>query len=238
MIDVLAISHVAFEDLGTLGDELEARGARIERLDAPTSDLERIDPLAADLAVMLGGPIGVYEQDTYPFLRREIEIVRARLQAGRPTIGICLGAQIMAAAAGAAVYPGGNGKEIGWSSLVTGNDAEAFPPLLKLIASGTKVLHWHGDTFDLPPGAAHLAATDQYPNQAFLLGRNALALQFHPEVTAFGLESWYVGHSCELFHAGIDVRSLRQAGQDAANSLAGAVGPFWKECVDRLLEGS
>lgn len=236
MRTALALTHVAFEDLGTLGNELTNAGFAIETIDACTADLRTLDPLTPDLLVILGGPVGVYEHDAYPFIDAEIELLKVRLAAKQPVIGICLGAQLMAAALGAKVYPGKQGKELGWAPLQAGRDCGRQSCFLPLIESGLRVLHWHGDTFDLPADAAHLASTDQYPNQAFSIGRHALALQFHPEITVQGLERWYVGHACELAHARIDVRQLRENGRRFGPALENAGRHLWKKWLDQAID--
>jgi GMP synthase (glutamine-hydrolysing) len=96
-------------------------------------------------------------------------------------------------------------------------------------------LHWHGDTFDLPSGALPLASSALYANQGFAVGDFALGLQFHPEVTALGLERWYVGHACELHHANIPAATLRSAARQHAASLAVAAERFWNLWLDHIL---
>jgi GMP synthase (glutamine-hydrolysing) len=189
----LAIRHVPFEDLGLLRPLLEERKHAIHYVEAPTADLSRLDALAPDLLVVLGGPIGVYENDRYPFLDLEISLLQRRLAAGKPTLGICLGSQLMARALGARVYPSGV-KEIGWAPIELTSDGASS--CLRHLA--TPVLHWHGDTFDLPAGAVRLASTPACRNQAFSAGRHALALQFHAEACGQPLEAWFVGHACEI----------------------------------------
>jgi GMP synthase (glutamine-hydrolysing) len=230
----VAITHVPFEDLGSLAGVLAERGFAVQTVDACTADLAAFDPLTPDLLVVLGGPIGAYETQTYPFLDPEIALIRRRLQARRPIIGICLGAQLMATALGAAVYPGKNGKEIGWAPISAAGDSAACPAVSELLTPGLQVLHWHGDTFDLPEGAAHLAVSAQYPNQAFALGQHALALQFHPEVLGVALERWYVGHACELGAARVDITQLRAASARHAPALVEASRRLWR----RWLEGA
>jgi GMP synthase (glutamine-hydrolysing) len=203
----VAIRHVAFEDLGSLEPVLVEAGYAISHVEAGWDDLARLDPLAADLVVVLGGPIGAYQDDLYPFLTDELRLIDARLKAERPLIGICLGAQLMARALGAAVYPNNGVKEIGWSPLAL-SDAGRASPLAPL--DGVPVLHWHGDTFDLPDGATGLASTTVTRNQAFAWGRAALGLQFHIEATDKGMERWFIGHAGEIATtAGLSLPALR-----------------------------
>ncbi len=207
MLTALAIRHVAFEDLGAFASVLREQGFACDYLEA-VDGLAGLDPLAADLLVVLGGPIGAYEEDKYPFVRDELALLERRLAHDRPVLGVCLGAQLIARALGARVYPG-PAKEIGWSALSL-TAAGRASSLHSLGEDGIEVLHWHGDTFDLPQGAVRLASTPAYENQAFAWGRATLALQFHAEVTARGLEHWFVGHACELAGvAGLSVAGLR-----------------------------
>lgn len=201
-----AIRHIGFEDLGSFEAPLREAGYDIEYVDVAERDLGSVDPLGADLLVVLGGPIGVYDHDAYPVVSEEIRLLRTRLAAGRPTLGICLGAQLMAAALGARVYPG-PAKEIGWSALDL-TDTSAGHPLAALC--DVPVLHWHGDTFDLPEGCTLLASTPLCRNQAFSRGPNVLGLQFHPEVLAARFEHWLLGHATELAAAGISPVTLRR----------------------------
>ena len=231
----LVLSHVAFEDLGTLEVPLRARGFEIETIDAATASFPLHQAKNCDLLVVLGGPIGVYDQQDYPFLKDEIACIGQRLAARKPILGICLGAQLMAAALGARVYPGNHGAEIGWSPLKATPNPPAPAWFTPLLAPGLSVFHWHGDTFDLPPGALHLAETNRYANQAFAIENFALGLQFHPEVTASGLERWYVGHASELHRAGINVPQLRSAARDNARALEAAAAQFWKLWLDSIL---
>lgn len=196
MTSVLAIRHVAFEDLGLLAPLLRQRGHTISYIDAPTGDLGDIDPLAPDLLVVLGGPIGANDVGDYPFLNTETALVERRLKAERPILGLCLGSQIMARALGARVTPVGQ-KEIGWAPITL--TAAGYDSCLRHLDGGdTAVLHWHGDTFDLPHGAVRLGSTELCENQAFAWGTAALALQFHAEAAGPALEAWFVGHAAEI----------------------------------------
>jgi GMP synthase (glutamine-hydrolysing) len=229
----LVLSHVAFEDLGTLEAPLRARGLAIETIDVVTARFPLTQAEACDLLVVLGGPIGVYDQQNYPFLTDEMACVGQRLAARKPVLGICLGAQLMAAALGARVYPGERGAEIGWAPLEAAQHPPAwFAPLLEPEIS---VFHWHGDTFDLPTGARHLAQSALYAQQAFAVGDFALGLQFHPEITARGLERWYVGHACELHHANLAAARLRSAALEHSAALEAAATRFWQLWLDAVL---
>jgi GMP synthase (glutamine-hydrolysing) len=217
----LIIQHLAFEDLGSFAAILTAQGFTLDFIDAPVFDWDTLDPLKHTLWIVLGGPIGVYELENYPFLTHELDNLRQRLNANLPTLGICLGSQLIAAALGAAVYPSGI-KEIGWAPLLN-------PTAWLEVLRDTPVLHWHGDTFDLPSGARCLASSAQCKHQAFAKGR-ALGLQFHPEVTSTGLERWLVGHTLEISQTpGVSVARLRADNQRYSTNLAA--------CSARLLHG-
>lgn len=206
MKSLIAIRHVHFEDLGIFAGTFAQGGYDCRYYDAGMDDLSAIDPLECDVLVVLGAPIGAYEDDKYPFLIDELRILRDRMAAKLPTLGICLGAQLMARALGASVHPG-TAKEIGWQALSLTPEGRAGP--LKHLEN-IPVLHWHGDTFSLPAGAACLASTPITQNQAFSFGTNALGLQFHLEVRAEGFERWLIGHALEIATAaGVSVAVLR-----------------------------
>ncbi|MGH2341504.1 glutamine amidotransferase [Segnochrobactraceae bacterium EtOH-i3] len=221
---VLAIRHIHFEDLGLFGPVLSEAGYVVRYHDLDAAPVASLDPLAPDLLVVLGGPVGVYETEAYPYLAEERALLARRLAARRPTLGICLGAQQIARTLGADVSPMGH-KEIGFAPL-TLSDAGRRGPLRHL--DGVPVLHWHGDAFRIPAGADSLASTPGCPTQGFSLGPNVLGLQFHPEVDAgAGLERWLTGHAAELAAAGIDPRVLR--------SQAAETGPALRDAGRRLL---
>jgi len=203
----IALRHVAFEDLGLLSPILDDAAWQVMFCDAAIEDLRAPVFRDADLLIVLGGPIGAYEQQAYPFLVEEIRLIEWRLARDRATLGICLGSQLMAAALGAHVRPGPV-KEIGWGP-VTLTNAGRQSSLRPLAEPEARVLHWHGDTFDLPRQAVRLASGLHYENQAFAHGERALGLQFHLEAHPLQLEEWYIGHAVELAAAGISVPQLR-----------------------------
>lgn len=218
----LAIRHVHFEDLGVLEPILAARGYRVRYLDAGIDDLDVASIDDAALLVVLGGPIGTNDTDGYPFLRIAKAAVAHRVHSGRPTLGICLGAQLLAEAMGAQVRPTG-AVEIGYAPLELTADGIASP--LRGL-QGVPVLHWHGDEFDIPAGARHLARTPGFPNQAFSTD-SVLGLQFHLEADHRAIERWLIGHAHELHHNGIDPDRIRvQARTHGPRLERAAVGVF------------
>lgn len=221
--NALAIRHVPFEDLGLLAPVLDSHGYRVSYLDAGIDPITARSLLDPDLLIVLGGPIGVYETTAYPSLSSTKDAIAARLAAGRSTLGICLGAQLLASALGADVRATGR-KEIGYSpiTLTPEGQSSALGPL-----DGVPVLHWHGDEFSIPAGASRLAFTPGFPNQAFSLHDNVLALQFHLEADHAQFERWLIGHAHELSTAGIDPRRLRKQ--------AAAYGPHLADIATNVL---
>lgn len=202
---VFAVRHLAFEDLGLIEPILRDLGHEVRVLHAPLDDLTAVTPGPGDLLIVLGGPIGAYEEARYPFLSAELKMIERALAKGARVLGICLGAQLLARVLGARVYPGAVA-EIGFAPLTLTSAGRASP--LRWL-EGVPVLHWHGDSFDLPAGSERLASTPAYQNQAFRVGRQALGLQFHAEARPEALESWLVGHAHELAAKRKDLEVLR-----------------------------
>lgn len=211
------IRHVAFEDLGVLAEVASRLGFAPRYHRAPALPSSRFAWLTPEPVVILGGPIGVNDSQAHPCVAEAIAGLRPRLAAGLPTLGICLGAQLMAAALDAPVRFSG-AQRIGWWPLQLVDGGGPLAPI-----GGRAVLHWHGDTFALPQGARSLAATDAVPCQAFELpGKPVLALQFHLEVPAAAIEDWLIGHHGQLQREGIDPCALRAETKRCAPTAEGA----------------
>lgn len=224
---VHAVQHLAFEDLGGLANVLVDRELVVRTIDATRGDFGAARE--SDLVIILGGPISANDSVRFPFLTAECAMIEHRLKRGLPTLGICLGAQLMAQVLGAKIYPMAQ-KEIGFSPLeltAAGKDH----PLANISAP---VLHWHGETFNLPYGAARLASTALCTEQAFAVDDHSLALQFHLEVRARELERWLVGHIVELEAAGIDPSTLRAQAKHCSRRIERDAHDVFHTWLDRL----
>ena len=174
------LQHVPFEGLGHIDSWIRRRGHRLT-LSRLYEGAKLPDPEAFDRLVILGGPMNIHEEAAYPWLVEEKALIRAALAAGKSAVGICLGAQLLADGLGSRVYAGSH-REIGWFP-VRLTAAGQRTALTEGLPAVTTVFHWHGDTFDLPPGAVHLFESEACANQAFLLDNRILGLQFHLEST-------------------------------------------------------
>jgi len=171
------LQHVSFEGLGSIQAWLEARKAIVTHTRFfQSATLPGTDQV--DLLIALGGPMSVNDEGQLPWLVDEKRLVGEMVRSGKPVLGICLGAQLMASSLGARVYPGPH-KEMGWFPVFgRKNRGETF-----VFPERKTVFHWHGETFDLPPGALLLASSEGCRHQAFQVGTRALGLQFHLETT-------------------------------------------------------
>lgn len=187
---ITAIRHVPHEGLGLLEKIFEEHSVSFQYLEAHQNPFPAVELGKIDALVILGGSMGVYESDKHPFLLKEITLLKEAIQKKVPTLGICLGSQLLAAAGGAKVYEG-PAKEIGWFPIEV-NSEGVKDPLLKYCAPQSMVFHWHGDTFDLPRGAVHLASSGKYRHQGYRIGECAWGLQFHLEMTEPMIKNWVV----------------------------------------------
>lgn len=214
----LIIRHVPYEGVAGFREPIEAAGYQVDRVDVADPAFSLVDLRDPDLLIMMGGPMGVYEQDEHPWIACQLRRLAMRLEAEKPTLGVCFGAQMMAAALGGTVYPGPV-KEVGFHP-VTVHVADS--PLRHL--GEVPMLHWHGDTFTLPPDVELLASSHLYEHQAFRRGTNILALQFHAEM---GLdprfEAWIEQGTGCIAGAGTDAATLR-ADHDRHGASAVAAG--------------
>jgi GMP synthase (glutamine-hydrolysing) len=230
--EVLAVRHVHFEDLGSLEMVLGERGCPVRYLDVGFARVNAPNPLGASLMVVLGGPISATDDALYPTLVPLLSLIEKRIAAGLPTLGICLGAQLIARVLGARVYPSGR-REVGWTPLSL-TDAGSASPLRHLDGAQTSMMHWHGDTFDLPDNAIRLASTPACENQAFAWGKHVLGLQCHPEIRSDRFEPWLIGNAGELAVQGIDARRLRAETAQWGPALEAAARRTFGEWLDQV----
>ena len=228
----LALRHVHFEDCGTLTEVLQERGFEIQYVEAGRQDLRDLDAGAPDLVIGLGGPVSVYEPQNYPWITDELRFLEKRLATRRPVLGICLGAQMLARVLGARVFPGP--KELGWIPLQLTREG-AVSAIAPLDADRTSMLHWHGDTFDLPAKAVLLASTEQVAHQVFSWERFVLAFQCHPEVRHEDIESWLIGHAAEIAATGgASVEQLRKDSHYYGPTLAACAKLVFTEWLESV----
>jgi GMP synthase (glutamine-hydrolysing) len=183
---LLVLQHIACEPPAAFEDELRSRGLELLRVELDEGDALP-DWREFPAIVVMGGPMGAYEEDEHPWLAAEKRLLREAVEADVPVWGVCLGAQLLAGALGARVYPGER-PEVGLLPVEL-TSAASSDPVFAEAPSSFPTLQWHGDTFDLPAGATLLASSPAYPNQAFRIGRS-YALQFHIEVSLELATEW------------------------------------------------
>jgi len=184
----LIIQQVQHEGPGLIGLELDRAGFVSERVRVYRGESPPRSALGYSALIVLGGPMGVYEEESYPFIKDELKLLESALRDRVPTLGVCLGAQLLARAAGAGVYKG-PGKEIGFYKVAL-TDEGAADRLLLGLPGALEVFQWHGDTFDVPAGAVNLAGSELFPNQLIRVGANAYGVQFHLEVDFKMVSDW------------------------------------------------
>lgn len=228
---VWAIQHIGYEDLGSFEPVLKARGFEVKYFCSQHIDYKGLFADDPDLVVVLGGPMSVHDIERNPWVLNEEKFVKERIASEKPLMGICFGAQMIARALGAKTYTGVQGKEIGWSKITVNKDG-LKTPFRHLDGELTQMLHWHGDTFDLPDGATLLASSDKYMKQAYSVDNNIICMQCHPEVTASKLKLWYASALDQIKEVGTSVDELR-ADADAYNAkLSEQSALFLNEWLD------
>jgi GMP synthase (glutamine-hydrolysing) len=208
----LAIRHVPFDSCGTLEDVLLERGFAVRYVEAGFEPLAELDLSAADMLISLGAPIAAYDESRYPWIRDELHLIERSIARLTPTLGICFGAQLVARALGSRVYPA-PAPELGWKPLLLTEEGKVSP-IAPLAPEAASLLHWHADTFDLPPQATLLASTPGVPHQVFGWGDHVIGFQCHPEFRASDIESWLIGHAFEI--AGTDGGDVERLRRDTA----------------------
>jgi GMP synthase-like glutamine amidotransferase len=221
----LVLRHVPFEDLGLIAPALRDAGISFQYLDLFRNSFAPLPDFSA--LISMGGPMSA--NDDLPFIRRELDLIQETAATGKPVLGICLGAQLIAKALGAKVYRN-HSREIGWFP-VYWTEAAGRDPLFSGLSRPETLFHWHGETFDLPPGAEWLASSAACRNQAFRFGRGVYALQFHLEVTPAMIADW-----CEEELNAADVRTVEAPIDPDANAarlaeLSGLVFGRWTRLI-------
>jgi GMP synthase-like glutamine amidotransferase len=215
----LVVQHVAPESPFAIEDALLAAEIDIDVRHLFAGEPVPNDVTGLDGLVVMGGPMSAVSDQGFPTRESEVALIAGAVKAGLPTLGICLGAQLIAAAAGAAVYPGELGPEIGWSTVTLTQNCEA-DVLFTGISRNLTVLQWHGDTFDVPPGAVRLVGNSIYPNQAFRIGNAAWGVQFHLEVTAQGVDDFLTAFASDLNDIAGGAETIRRDTTAALEELA------------------
>lgn len=215
----LVVQHTEVEGPYVIGGALATAGVDLELCHVYAGDAVPADPSGFDGVVVMGGPSSAASDAGFGSRRSELALLERAVDTGVPTLGVCLGAQLLALAGGASVYPMPAGAEVGWAPVVFTGPARS-DALLGGLPSEVTVLHWHGDTFDLPPGAERLASSDRAVNQAFRLGGSAWGIQFHAEVDRGAVEAFVRDLGDDARSAGVDPEEIVEAADGHLTALA------------------
>jgi len=230
---VLVIQHTVHEGLGSFEEVLSCRDINVSIIRTFAGDRFPAHGDDQDGLIVLGGPMGVYEMERYPFLEQEKALISSALQAGVPILGICLGSELLASVLGAKVYPAPS-KEIGWFP-VTLTEAGFSDPLFSEVSNVFVPLHWHGDVFDLPSGAVSLATSKQTACQAFRWSKNAYGILCHLEVTPSIVNGMVADFGAELQEVHTSLDEFQRATKLYLSSISSVSDVVFKKWVDLVI---
>lgn len=236
MAEILVLQHVTAETLGALESPIRLRGHRVRGVNFERDADARPSLDDSRALIVLGGPMNVEDRDRRAHLRHEIEIIGEAVSKKLPILGICLGAQLLAYALGAEVRRH-RVSEIGWYELMS-TTAGRSDPIFASFGGASPVFQWHSYTFDIPPGAVHLARTATCENQAFRYGDNAYGFQFHPEMDPASIERWLAlpDYRDDLIAAGLgtDAAATLAAGEASLKKMETAAATMFEKFLDRV----
>jgi GMP synthase-like glutamine amidotransferase len=224
MSSCLVVQHLEPESSYAIGEALTSVGIEVDQRRTDTAEplpqtLDGFDGL-----VIMGGPMSADSDDGFPTRRQELALLTEAVERGLPTLGVCLGAQLLAAATGGLILRGASGPEIGWAPVRLQATA-ADDLLLASVPDELSVLHWHSDTYELPPGGVILASNDRYAHQAFRIGSMAWGFQFHLEVDRDAVAAFTGAFGADLAAVGITPEELLDATPAELVSLETHRGP-------------
>ena len=214
----LVVQHLEVEGPFEIAEAIRSAGVDTQWARVYAGDLVPPDSSGLDALVVMGGPMSARSDEGFASRRAEIRLLRDAVERGIPVLGVCLGAQLLAAAAGGEVLSGPAGPEIGWGFVALTEHAKQ-DALLAGLPEQIPVLHWHSETFEIPPSGVRLAGSSKYPNQAFRVGECAWGLQFHLEVDATAVASFTVAFDGEALDAGCDPAVIRNETASVLDAL-------------------
>ncbi len=229
MTSCLVVQHLAPESSWAIGDALAGAGIVVDVRRADLGDPIPTSAADHDGVVVMGGPMSASSDDGFATRRAELALLSDAVTSGKPTLGVCLGAQLLALAGGGRVRPGEHGPEVGWAPVGL-SAAAAADPLFNGLPRHIVVLHWHGDTYELPGASVYLAGSERYRNQAFRVGEAAWGVQFHLEVTSDAVDAFVDAFADEAGWAPGGAAALRRATPHRLEQLR----PWQQLVVDRF----
>jgi GMP synthase (glutamine-hydrolysing) len=236
MAKIYVLQHHPAENLGSIADALEGAALAWQYVHVNDGQPVPASMKGAGGLIVMGGPMSVYQTDRYPWLRDEIRLIEDAAKSNLPVLGVCLGAQIVAAALGAKVDRNPAGKEIGWHPIRL-HDSAKDDRLMRGLPATMTPFHWHGDIFELPPGALSLASSEKTPCQAFRHGDKTYGFQFHLEVTHESVAAMATAFAKELVRENIPAdRMIAQADEflPALEKISDTVFSRWASPIQGI----